>query len=156
MTAIFRFLKTRQNWPYFGIFNELFVLLKWKFSSQCWMRLFLWFSNTVYLDKIDGHKVEKSSRSKIEFSKSKENNLSSLPTRFSLFPERKKKKRRTYNKNFAKLFYKQILTNFRVKIHNVSIFWHFLKFKFFCEIARTVFENYSKCRTWFFQFWHFH
>ena len=139
-----------------GIFNKLFVLLKWKLSSQCWMRLFLWFSNTVYLDKIDGHKVEKSSRSKIEFSKSKENNLSSWPTRFSLFPERKKKKRRTYNKAFAKVFYKQIFDQFSRENSKCFNFLSFLKFKIFCEIARTVFENNSKCRTWIFQFWHFH
>ena len=90
----------------------------------------------MYLDKIDGHKVEKSSRSKIEFSKSKENNLSSLPTRFSLFPERKKRNAELT----TKLFYTQILTNFRVKIQNVSIFWHFLKFKIFCEF----FENFLR------------
>ena len=106
----------------------------------------------MYLDKIDGHKVEKSSRSKIEFSKSKENNLSSLPTRFSLFPERKKKKRRTYNKNFAKVFYKQILTNFRVKIQNVSIFWHFLNSNFFVKLRAQCLRITQNVANEFFNF----
>ena len=49
LTASFRFSKTRQNGP-FVAFLINFCPLKCKRSSlrsQCWMRLFLWFSNTV-------------------------------------------------------------------------------------------------------------
>ena len=49
MTASFRFSITRQNGP-FSAFLIYFVGSKCKRSSlrsQCWMRLFLWFSKTV-------------------------------------------------------------------------------------------------------------
>ena len=39
MTASFRFSKTRQIGPFLAFLIN--------FCSQCWMRLFLWFSNTV-------------------------------------------------------------------------------------------------------------
>ena len=51
MTASFRFSKTRQNWTIFGTFQWTFVHSKCKRSSlrsQYWMRLFLWFSNTLH------------------------------------------------------------------------------------------------------------
>ena len=44
--------KNSPKWTLFGIFNSTFVHSKRKRSSlrsQCWMRLFLWFSNTVNL-----------------------------------------------------------------------------------------------------------
>ena len=87
-------------------------------------------------------KLKKSSGSKIEFSKSKENNLSSLPTRFSLFPERKKKETQNLQQSFFTNF-----DQFSRENSKCFNFLAFLKFKIFCEIARTVFENYSKCRT---------
>ena len=49
MSASFRFSKTRQKWPLW-LFQWTFVHWKCKRSSlrsQCWMRLLLWFSNTV-------------------------------------------------------------------------------------------------------------
>ena len=53
VTLIDRKLKVFKNspkWTIFGIFEWTFVHSKCKRSSlrsQCWMRLFLWFSNTV-------------------------------------------------------------------------------------------------------------
>ena len=47
-------------WSFFGIFNMNFFTLKCKRSSlrsQCWMRLFLWFWNTVYTVQFKSKKL---------------------------------------------------------------------------------------------------
>ena len=51
--------KTCQNWPFLAFFMT-FCPLKCKRSSlrsQCWMRLFLWFSNTVMMSNVSIHIV---------------------------------------------------------------------------------------------------
>ena len=69
------FWKTRQNWSFSALFNELFVHAISKRSSlrsQCWMRLILLFSNTVHWGNMGGllnkpQNFEKSSSFLISF-----------------------------------------------------------------------------------------
>ena len=46
---LFQVFKNSQKWTIFGIFYELLSTLR----SQCWMRLFLWFSNIVCLKSLE-------------------------------------------------------------------------------------------------------
>ena len=47
MTASFRFSKTCQFWPFLAFLKNFCKCERSSLRSQCWMRLFLWFSNTV-------------------------------------------------------------------------------------------------------------